>query len=223
MKKIIVLCLAIFMAFSLVACGGGKVSDNGGNGGNGGGGGSSIVTPGGDGGSVEDKEVALNRTKSKFGANFEIFITVDSIGSSTIIRVGDSCLEKMGIMETLYHNGADYFRMGESSLFRLNEEIEDYDIENIVWNGTMIATTLLSYVGFEFDIGAGWTSASTTLIGRPVTKYTLASVGSIYVDNETGATFKAELVGYAAVGNFEVTSFTQGSADLSDYIGKIDK
>lgn len=213
MKKIYCLFLLFiaFFALALTSCGPKPNPD------------SDIENNGGSGSEV-DTATLKQRVKDSIGTNF--IITIQTLFSTeTIIRSGDSFVSKLGNMETLYHDGASYFRMSSSASFMLSDELPGYNAQELVWNETnMDAVLLMYYKGYDFDSASGWTSESLKYLDRNMTKYTLASSAEVYIDDETGATFK--FVGLnegTALGNFEVTSFTKGTADLSSYILAISK
>lgn len=195
------------------ACGGGSAGDNsGGNGGNGGGSGA--------GGGAGALAVAYQTVKNNIGENFEI--TIEGMINETITKDANACLEQMGAVQTLYYNGGEYSRVGAAAKFTLDDDIANFNLDNIAWNETILAASLLMYVGYNFDTLQGWSSSATTYLARAMTKYSHATIGNVYIDNATGATFKFEGVGSGAMGNFQVTAFSQNSADLDACIAAIE-
>lgn len=206
LSLILALVLIIPCMFVLSACGD-TAGGSGGTGGSGTGGGTG-VGPGG--------LVAVQTVKSNIGNNFEIVI--GGLLEKTIIRTEEACYKKTETTETLYYNGVEYSRTNPEGKFRVYEEIDDFNLDNIVWDEVGLATSLLSRPS-SIDPLYGWSSSSATYLTRPMTKYSHATIGDFYIDNATGATFKYTS-SYGTV--MEVISFTQGSADLTDFIGQIE-
>lgn len=210
MKKIFGLLFLGFIAFGLTACG-------------------QLLGPGGDdtssGGNGGEHTNKIAEVKANFGSNFEIECHKSTGYNEIIKRQGDSCYYAVtsadATQEYLYHQGKQYLRLESQSQFIFISDVDDYNVDNIVWNETLLSVELLSYSDFDFSVDQGWTSSSSTVCDRSATKYTNNNVGSIYIDTATGGTFKFDGVGNWEVGSFEVTSFSKGTADLSSYISNI--
>lgn len=208
--------LIIPCMFFMTACGntsGGSGGTGGGSGTGGSGGGSGT---GGGAGVGPSGLVAVQTVKNNIGNNFEIVI--GGVQSITIISTTDACYEKLGTAETLYYNGVEYFRTNPEDKFRVEDEIADFDLDNLVWNEIGLASSLLSRPS-SIDPLYGWSNSSATYLSRPMTKYSHATIGDFYIDNATGATFKYTS-SYGTI--MEVISFSQGSADLSAFIDAIE-
>lgn len=223
----LVLAFAIMLPcmFFMTACGGD--SDSSGAGGEmGGSGGSGSIGEtggsGGTGGSGSGSGVsAVQAIKENIGNNFEITIS-GGIMDEVVIRTPEGCYSGISLGESLFYNGDEYYRPNSEEDFYFEKSINNFNLDNITWSKTTLGSTILLYAtSIDFNPLYGWSSSATTYLDRPMTMYTNETRGNVYIDNATGAAFKVELIGAEGMGNFEVTSFSTGSASILEFINAI--